>query len=220
MNKNIKLVKTEAGDFTLYNKELDEHFHSTKGAIDEALHVYIKNGLHKIDKKEINILEIGFGTGLNAFLTFIEAQKLDLQINYTSIEKYLLPETITEQLNYIDFYSEYEIIWNKIQKQENFKIENFNFSLIEGDLSEIEFSGKFDLVYYDAFAPDKQPEMWTLDNLSKVCNCLSENGILTTYTAKGLVKQRLRKLGLTVKRLAGALGKRHMINAQKLVNSE
>jgi len=220
MNKNIKLVKTEAGDFTLYNKELDEHFHSTKGAIDEALHVYIKNGLHKIDKKEINILEIGFGTGLNAFLTFIEATKLDLQINYTSIEKYLLPETITKQLNYIDFYSEYEIIWNKIQKQENFKIENFNFSLIEGDLSEIEFSGKFDLVYYDAFAPDKQPEMWTLDNLSKVCNCLSENGILTTYTAKGLVKQRLRKLGLTVKRLAGALGKRHMINAQKLVNSE
>jgi len=215
MNKNIKLVKTEAGDFTLYNQELDEHFHSTKGAIEEALHVYIKNGLHKIDKNEINILEIGFGTGLNTFLTFIEAQKLGLKINYTSIEKYLLPESITKQLNYIDFYSDYETAWNKIKKQENFKQENFNFSIIEGDLSKIELNSHFDLIYYDAFGPDKQPEMWTLENLRKVCICLNINGILTTYTAKGVVKQRLRELGLTVKRLPGALGKRHMINAIK-----
>lgn len=215
MNKKIKLIKTEAGDFTLYNQELDEHFHSTKGAIEEALHVYIKNGLHKINKKEINILEIGFGTGLNTFLTFIEAQKSGLKINYTSIEKYLLPETITKELNYIDFYPNYETIWNKILMQENFKIENFNFSLIEGDLSEIELSDRFDLIYYDAFAPDKQPEMWTLDVLRKICNCLNNNGVLTTYTAKGIVKQRLRELGLTVKRLPGALGKRHMINARK-----
>ena len=213
--QNIKIIPTDSGDFTLYRPDIDEHYHSTHGAIAEAQHVYIQHGLNQMNKSPLNLLEIGFGTGLNAFLSAIFAFENNIKINYTGIEKFPLTPTLLKQLNYARFFPTYSHLWDKIIQQQSFNTSNFNFQLKIEDIAQADFTQKFDLIYYDAFAPDKQPEMWTEKFLAKVSKQLNSGGILTTYTAKGTVKQALRNIGLTVKRLPGALGKHHMINALK-----
>ena len=213
-----QLVKTKTGDSTLYVPDLDEHYHSTNGAIDEAQHVYIKNGVKKCEKQEIAILEIGLGTGLNAFLTAIYAQENQIKISYLGIEKYPLESKILNELKYTDNFKDYTEIWQgisdgqweqKIVISEFFQIKKHKTDLITKDFK----NQKFDVIYFDAFGPDKQEEMWSEEILKKVANTLAPKGILSTYTAKGIVKQRLRAAGLTVKRLSGPKGKRHIINA-------
>lgn len=216
-----KIIKTLHGDHTIFVPELNEHYHSTTGAIEEALHVYIQHGLKNMDTDKISVLEIGFGTGLNAFLSALYAKENNIEINYTGIEKYPLERKILSELNYADFFENSQLLFTQITDchwgENNIIHPYFSLTKTEADINDIILpENTYDIVFYDAFAPDKQPDMWTEILLQNIYNSLKINGILTTYTAKGFVKQNLRNVGFTVKRLKGAGQKRHMLNALKL----
>lgn len=216
-----ELKVTEDGSHTFYMPELDEHYHSTHGAVQEANHVYLNAGFHFCEKDPIHILEIGFGTGLNCFLTMIEAEKTNRKVVYHSIELYPIEKEQFEHLNYADPYGEYykEIFKKMHQADWNKDIalnENFTLCKLQGDLCKYEFKAQYDLIYFDAFAPDVQPELWTEEIFQKIYNCSATNAVLTTYCTKGIVKRALRTAGFTVKRLPGPPGKRQMVRATKL----
>jgi len=216
-----KLVKTADGSHTLYFSELDEYYHSTKGAIQESVHVFIKNGYDYLsNSEETHILEVGFGTGLNALLTFRESKKSVKQIRYTAIDNYPLFSEIAEKLNYDkqlssvssnEFLDLHETSWDEWHKLTN----QFMFRKLKTDLKFYRPDDNFELIYFDAFAPDKQPEMWEEDILKMMYSCLSIGGIFVTYSAKGLIKRRLKSIGFRVENLPGPPGKREMIRAIK-----
>jgi len=217
----MELQFTADGSHTLYIPEIAEHYHSINGAIQESLHVYIEAGLNHCKKQSINVLEFGFGTGLNAFLTIIEAEKRNLQINYTSMEKYPLPASITEQLNYTDGFPEKcQQYFAKIHACEwgNFvKItDNFQIKKIQTDFFDFRFEEKYDLIFYDAFAPDKQPEVWSQDIFNKIFEYTKPDAILTTYCAKGNIRRMMQAAGFQTERIPGPTGKREMLRARKL----
>jgi tRNA U34 5-methylaminomethyl-2-thiouridine-forming methyltransferase MnmC len=216
----LELVKTNDGSSTLYNPQLKEHYHSTHGALTESMHVFINNGLLALSKERVRILEIGFGTGLNAILTYETALIKNITIEYTGLELYPLDSNTIAMLNYqsiikpgiIDIFNTMHLIsWNmKVALSPFFFLEKVN-----ADLTNYEFTEKFDLVYFDAFGPDVQPEIWSYENFKKIYNSLNTEGLLVTYSSKGTVKENLRKAGFEVKRLQGPPGKRHMIQAIK-----
>lgn len=216
-----KIILTDDSSNTLYSETFKEHYHSTNGAINESMHVFIQSGLHYLTLKFVNILEVGFGTGLNAFLTFVNAQELNIDVNYTTIEQYPVDIEIINKLNYTNLISEenqkkFQLIhacpWNEeIQIASNFKITK---ELI--DLKKYEFPRNyFNLIYFDAFSPETQPELWTQSIFTKLYLSLKKGGILTTYSSKGIVKNNLREAGFSVKRLKGPIGKRHILRATK-----
>jgi tRNA U34 5-methylaminomethyl-2-thiouridine-forming methyltransferase MnmC len=218
---NVKIVNTDDGSNTILNQEIDETYHSTFGAISESDHVFIKNGLEKVDISSINVLEIGFGTGLNAFLSAIYAQSKETIINYCSLEKYPLESSIINKLNYSSNLG-FPEIFNKLHQAEwdnvvqicpFFKLCKLNQDLIHFNFDQIE---KPDLIFFDAFSPKKQPEMWHVDIFKKIHDIMNLNGILVTYTASGIVKNALRDAGFNVKRLKGPPGKHHMVLARKI----
>jgi len=229
---NPQIQFTADGSHTLYIPEIAEHYHSVNGAIQESLHVYIEAGLNEthrhighIDihskKQSINVLEFGFGTGLNAFLTIIEAEKRNLKINYTSIEKYPLPASITNQFNYPkEFPEKFQAYFTKIHACEwgNFVeiSDNFQIKKIQTDFFDFKFEDYFDVIFYDAFAPDKQPDVWSQDIFNKIFVHTNPNGILTTYCAKGNIRRMMQTAGFSVERIPGPLGKREMLRARKL----
>lgn len=214
---NIKIRVTDDGSTTLFNKQLNEHYHSVYGAMQESIHVYINAGFLKLSSGQNSILEIGFGTGLNALLTQKNTERSKKKICYTSIEKYPVD---SELISCLDFGLEnreallslHSLGWGRfVQLSEWFRIKK-----IQEDLLTYTFEKSlYDLVYYDAFAPDKQPEMWEEDVLGKIVSAMKNKGILVTYSTKGIVKQRFRKLGLFVKRLPGPQGKRDMLYCVK-----
>ncbi|MFI3331360.1 MAG: tRNA (5-methylaminomethyl-2-thiouridine)(34)-methyltransferase MnmD [Rikenellaceae bacterium] len=201
------------GSHTLVHPTLGELYHSDKGAVGEAMHVYIKHGLQYSQKEEINILEMGFGSGLNAFLTLKNAP--NTTINYYAIELYPINLDTARGLNYShdsEFMALHHAPWG-----ESCEInKNFTLTKWEQDLLEIEFFIKFDLVYFDAFAPDAQPKLWSCKVFKKIADAMNTGAILVTYSSKGIVKQALRDAGFKVQRLEGALGKHHMLRAIKL----
>ncbi|RUT73072.1 tRNA (5-methylaminomethyl-2-thiouridine)(34)-methyltransferase MnmD [Ancylomarina longa] len=216
-----ELKTTEDGSHTFYMPELGEHYHSTHGAIQEAIHVYINAGFNYSDKDPIHILEIGFGTGLNCFLTLIEAMKQKRKVNYHSIELYPLEQKEVEKLNYAaQANQEYEKYFAAIHKADWDKTveisSNFYLKKIKGDLLEYAFTDHYDLLYFDAFAPDIQPKLWTKDVFDKLYQSTKSNAILTTYSTKGIVKQALRAAGFEVKRLPGPPGKHQMLRATRI----
>lgn len=211
---------TEDGSHTLYIPELDEHYHSKFGAIQEALHIYINAGLNFCNKEKINVLEAGFGTGLNTFLTYIEAENQNKVINYTSIELYPLDKEITESLNFPDtigyekpqvFKSLHEANWNTPEQISS----HFMLKKIQDDLTKHKFQGPYDVVYYDAFAPEVQPELWSSEIFKRIYDAMSPGGILTTYCVKGIVKRAIKECGFEITRLPGPPGKREMLRAVK-----
>ncbi|MBE9467378.1 MAG: tRNA (5-methylaminomethyl-2-thiouridine)(34)-methyltransferase MnmD [Bacteroidetes bacterium] len=215
------IIKTNDGSDSLYVPELDEHYHSVYGAVQEAMHVYINNGFNFSDISPISILEIGFGTGLNAFLTYLESKKTNRIVKYTSVELYPVASDIVEQLNYPEFINneEKEFFYNLHKADwncENRINDSFILNKINQDLLLYQPNEYFDLIYFDAFAPDKQPELWSVEVFRKLYNHLNENGILTTYSAKGIVKRALREVGFKVKRLPGPPGKWEMLRSQKV----
>jgi tRNA U34 5-methylaminomethyl-2-thiouridine-forming methyltransferase MnmC len=218
---NFIIVNTKDGSNTVYNQDIDECYHSTFGAISESMHIFIKNGLEQLSLPEIKVFEIGFGTGLNAFLAAIFAQTKSIKINYYTIEKYPLDSNTINNLNYFKHLSYQDIYnalhlaeWNKmVQLSPFFKIYKLNQDLIHFDFEQIESP---DIVFFDAFSPSKQPEMWQPEIFEKIYKILNFNGILLTYTAAGIVKNALRKAGFHVKRLQGPPGKHHMIFAKKV----
>ena len=221
---------TADGSHTLYVEALDETYHSTHGAIQEAVHVFINAGLNYFNKPKLNVLEIGFGTGLNAFLTLLEDKKSDVEINYTGIEAYPLEEEIISQLNYVAelnsndeekqlFEKLHQVEWGSHQKITG----NFKLNKTKVELDKFATTEQFDVIYFDAFGPRVQPEMWTETILEKMYNCLVDDGILVTYCAKGSVKRVLKAVGFEVEPLPGPPGKREMTRAVKklcMVNVE
>ncbi|MDT8412309.1 MAG: tRNA (5-methylaminomethyl-2-thiouridine)(34)-methyltransferase MnmD [Vicingaceae bacterium] len=219
----MELKKTADGSHTLFIPELNETYHSIHGAIQESQHVFIKNGLHYFgDKKTIHILEIGFGTGLNALLTLLAIENSSQIVNYVSLEKFPLSNELIQQLNYptqlkIDtaqtalFNQLHTCQWNTPTPISN----NFDLLKIEEDLADFQTTTTFDLIYFDAFAPEKQAELWTDVIFSKIYSLLNTGGILVTYCAKGVVKRTLKSVGFQLETLPGPPGKREMIRAIK-----
>jgi tRNA U34 5-methylaminomethyl-2-thiouridine-forming methyltransferase MnmC len=221
LKRELKI--TEDGSHTFYIPELDEHYHSTHGAIQEAMHVYLNAGFHHSDKDPVHILEIGFGTGLNCFLTILEAAKAGRKVVYHSIELYPIEKEQFDHLNYAEQINEnlkptFEFI-HKAPWNEDIKVnENFTLRKLQGDLTQYQFSSSYNLVYFDAFAPDVQPELWTKEIFEKMYQNTNTEAILTTYSTKGIVKRALRAAGFKVKRLPGPPGKREMLRATRIEN--
>lgn len=212
----IKIITTHDGSHSLLNEELQETYHSTHGAMQESVYVFIKQGLELVKSSStIRVLEIGFGTGLNAFLT---AQWANLQmkpIQYFTIERYPVPETIWKELNYAQPGEEkvlFEQLHQASWQQWNPITNHFSIYKCEGSLQETDLmKQRSDIVFFDAFAPNKQPAMWELPVLEKVVATLEPGGVFVTYCAKGRVKRDLKSLGLEVLSIPGPPGKREMI---------
>jgi tRNA U34 5-methylaminomethyl-2-thiouridine-forming methyltransferase MnmC len=215
-----KLIKTSDGSHTIYVPDLDEHYHSIHGAIQESEHIFIKTGLATCTTDPVNIFEVGFGTGLNALLSARYSIMEGRKINYTTIEKYPLDEDIYMQLNHFNFVGKEGAKLSRLINSSQWGtfteiIPGFNLLKINGDLTKSVPSGKYDIIYFDAFGPDKQPEMWTneiFESLTSVTNC---KGILVTYSAKGTIKRILQHNGFEVELLPGPPGKRQIIRAVK-----
>jgi tRNA U34 5-methylaminomethyl-2-thiouridine-forming methyltransferase MnmC len=215
----VKPIQTEDGSHSLFVPELEEHYHSTKGAIQESRHIFIEAGFNYLQKDTISILEIGFGTGLNAFLTFLENQKANKTIHYTGLEKYPLSADITDQLNYPEQLNKSRKYFEKIHRAEwNKSIEitsNFNLQKQEADLTNWDTNSQFDLIYFDAFGPDKQPAMWTPEIFQLMGKALKPGGVLVTYSAKGDVRRGFQSAGMEIQKIDGPPGKKHMTRGIK-----
>lgn len=219
-----KIILTKDGSTTIQLLDWDEQYHSKNGAIQEANHVFIKQGLTQLKLKEISILEIGFGTGLNAFITFLEAQKKNLHIDYVGVEAYPVAKNELDKMNYVDtlnakeyeevFSSMHQCNWNKKQTISS----NFKLTKRKQQFEEITDENVFNLIYFDAFGAQVQPELWTEYIFKKMYNALKLNGILVTYSAKGSVRRAMQSVGFTVERLPGPPGKREMLRAIKKTN--
>lgn len=216
----IEIIESGDGSHTLYVPELDETYHSRHGAVAESKHVFVESGLRyyaqKNSKKPLKILEVGMGTGLNVLLTIKEAQGLKLEVEYTTLEKYPLEEALTDKLNYPELDDEqgYRQYFEEIHRcqweTEILMAENFKLTKIEQGL--LEFSKKgFDLIYYDAFAPSKQPELWTLETLEHVASLCNPEAVLVTYCSKGQVRRDLISVGFEMEKIPGPPGKREML---------
>ena len=224
MKREIKI--TSDGSKTLYISELNENYHSHHGALQEARHVFIDNGLKTVQNYEINILELGFGTGLNVLVTIDEFLKTDKNhvIHYSTIEKYPVNECEVTELSYDSFFDEpnikeyyrklHECEWNKTTEL----FPNFFFTKYHRDffdLKEIELP-KINLVYYDCFGARVQPDLWEKPLFEMVADKMEMGGLLTTYSSKGSVRRILEELNFKVEKKTGPPGKREMINAIKL----
>lgn len=219
----VEIIETKDGSQTLYRADIDETYHSRAGAVGESRHVFIKEGLAQITKNEVNVLEIGFGTGLNALCVqeFLSSNPTK-KVFYHTLEPFVLPEDIYSKLRYCGnfsfneaesfFYNIHQSVWDESTEiTANFKLlkSETTFQLI--DLK----SEFYDLLLFDAFAPQKQSEMWDISVLHKCYDALSIGGILVTYCAQGQFRRDLMQVGFTVERLEGPPGKREMIRGIK-----
>lgn len=214
-----KVILTEDGSSTLYVSDIDECYHSTHGAVQESEHIFIKAALEHHASKRLSVLEVGFGTGLNALLTFRASQKYGLHVTYTGIEKYPLTLDEAKQLNYARTDQEREVL--RCMHAAPFSVSEqlsscFYFSKLCTDFLDISLPFEaYDIVYMDAFSPEKQPELWTQDSMKRLYDSMRIGGILTTYCAKGYVRRSLQSVGFEVERLPGPPGKREMLRATK-----
>lgn len=222
MNKKfpgVILKTSEDGSSTLYRPDIEEHYHSIHGAIQESMHVFINAGLKHHPAKQLNILEVGFGTGLNALLTLINIR--NHKIYYHTVEKYPLPVELVSKINHPEliqhanakayFEQLHKAPWNSIAQI----TPEFTLYKEKTDLTSFQPNTKFDLVYFDAFAPDKQPELWEPEIFNTISATMNTGAILTTYSAKGSVKRAMQNAGLIIEKIPGPPGKREMLRAFK-----
>lgn len=218
---NIDIQTTADGSRTLFLPDMDEHYHSVKGAMTESMHIFINMGLNESEANEPRVLEIGFGTGLNALLTLQVANEKSRVVHYTSLEKHPLPLDIVRQMEYTslvpkevaDYYMPlHDCKWNEWVGLTPY----YNIRKVETDFTTLHLKEQYDVVYFDAFAPEKQPEMWTQDIFNHLYSHLDDGGILVTYCAKGVVRRMLQAAGFSIERLPGPPGgKREILRARK-----
>lgn len=217
----MKLEQTADGSYTLFVPELDEHYHSVKGALTESEHIFINMGLKHSKVAEPKILEIGFGTGLNAFLSLLEAEKSQRKVHFTTIERFPLDLDTIRTMNYPaqvapNRAQEYEALHTAPWNTDAVITPFFTLHKLEADFTCYEFPKGYNVIYFDAFAPEKQPEMWSQELFDQLYEVLNEGGILTTYCAKGVIRRMLQTAGFTVERLPGPPGgKREILRATK-----
>jgi len=229
-----KLILTGDGSHTISMPELNVTYHSIHGAIQESKHVFIEAGLKSLTLAEaakLNIFEVGFGTGLNALLTIIEAEKLQKQIHYETVEPFPVGSSETRSLNYCKqldredlqpiFEQLHSCEWEKKTNiTANFHFKKSGSNLLNFETSETCLSGKqaFKLIYFDAFAPNAQPELWTKEIFEKMFAMLEPGGILVTYCSKGNVRRAMQAAGFIVEKLPGPRGKREMVRGRTRID--
>lgn len=213
-----RIVETTAdGSATLFVPELNEHYHSVKGARTESQHIFIEMGLNASEAPAPRILEIGFGTGLNALLTLEAAEASARQVHYTGIELYPLPWETVEALGY-STHPLFGVLHTVPWEEDAIIGPRFTLRKVQADVNhwDAAASAPWDVVYFDAFAPEKQPEMWSQELFDRLYVSMNPKGILTTYCAKGVVRRMLQTAGFTVERLPGPPGgKREILRARK-----
>jgi tRNA U34 5-methylaminomethyl-2-thiouridine-forming methyltransferase MnmC len=214
-----QIILTEDGSHTIFVPEMGEHYHSVHGAIQESLHIFIKNGYKKYDNNSISILEVGFGTGLNAFLTLLESNSDKKSVYYESWEAFPLSGEESGILNYPELLNtgaEYFKAIHQADWEISIPLTNqFMLKKVHGDIRNFNAECKFDLVYFDAFGPDFQPELWESGIFKKIYRVMNENARLVTYSAKGQVRRNLREAGFLVEKAPGPPGKREITIAIK-----
>lgn len=221
-----EIIITRDGSTSLYIPEINETYHSRFGAIQEAEHVFIKEGLdffiNKQQLSQLRILEIGFGTGLNALVTLTAASKLNVSVDYVGIEAFPVPKELLNELNFTTLLttSDQSVFFDRIhnvsweQKHEITSL--FHLTKYQMYFQNIDFTDAFDIIYFDAFGFDVQPELWTETIFKKMYKALSINGLLVTYACRTIIKNNMLAAGFTIEKLPGAPGKREMLRANKI----
>ena len=215
-----EIIQTKDGSTTFYLPELNETYHSKNGAIQEAYHVFIKNGFSLFEGKPISILEIGFGTGLNAFITSLESQNNNQTVDYVGVEAYPITQEEALTMNYANqidasktevFQKIHQIDW-EIPIQVNPTFQLTKRKQLFQDIVDVEV---FDLIYFDAFGYDVQPELWSDEIFEKMFIALKSGGVLVTYACRSVIKNSMISAGFKIEKLPGAPGKREMLRASK-----
>lgn len=216
-----KIILTADGSKTIQIEDWDEQYHSKHGAVQEAYHVFITHGLRLFADRKINLLEIGFGTGLNALITLLEAPKLKLDVNYVGVEAFPVSMEEVAELGYctqlgcaekqVEFQQMHETSW----EEPFFITDGFVLTKQKKDFLQVDDKNLFNLIYFDAFGARVQPELWTEEIFSKMYDAMQQEGVLVTYAAKGSVRRAMQAVGFTVERLPGPPGKREMLRATK-----
>lgn len=227
MNNYHSIIETRDGSKTIYHNELGEHYHSIHGAFQESRHVFIKNGLEYFvglsSKRPVKILEIGFGTGLNALLTLDFVARMKISTDYWGIEPFPIELNMIKQLDYdrlADLEPQIKSLFIELHHSDSKKRINMFFELTKLNCRLDDFTtiGQFDLIYFDAFSFSVNPELWSIETFLKINSLMSPSSYLVTYAAKGIIKRNMKDAGFLVESLAGPPGKREMIRAKKRIN--
>ena len=217
-----EIITTNDGSTTIHLPELNESYHSKHGAIQEAYHVFIKNGLSLFEGKSVSILEIGFGTGLNSFITYLEAKKSNQTIDYVGVEAYPVAVDEALQMNYVkELKANQEAAIFKDMHEANWEekvaiSDDFSLTKRQQLFQEINDEDAYNLIYFDAFGFRVQPELWSLEVFQKMYNALKINGVIVTYACRSSIKNAMIECGFKVEKLPGAPGKREMLRAKKI----
>ncbi|MFT4899545.1 MAG: tRNA U34 5-methylaminomethyl-2-thiouridine-forming methyltransferase MnmC [Flavobacteriales bacterium] len=212
------IITTKDGSHSLMVPELNEQYHSIHGAQQEAEHVFLKMGLDYFEKDHLAVFEVGFGTGLNTLLSCLWGRRNNVSLDYTSVEKYPVSAKEANQLNYGELVEQPEL-FNQLHtcdwEQKVDVTKDFSLSKLKLDLTKDELPRGFDVIFFDAFAPNKQPKLWTIEVFEKMYAILNEGGVLVTYCCQGEAKRTMLKAGFKVEKVPGPPGKREMLRAVK-----
>ena len=221
INMRREIITTADGSTTIHLPDWNENYHSKHGAIQEAEHVFIQNGLSLFENKPISLLEIGFGTGLNAFITYLKSKEFNMVIDYIGVEAYPVAADEITSMNYVNTLNAasesavFETMHSSLWETRNKISEHFSLTKRQQFFDAIDDENRFDLIYFDAFGYRVQPELWSTEIFHKMHTALKTNGILVTYAARGVVKRSMIEVGFTVEKLPGPPGKREMFRAIK-----
>lgn len=216
-----EIIITSDGSTSIHLPEWEESYHSKHGAIQEAQHVFIKNGLSLCKGQSVSVLEIGFGTGLNAYITFLESQKSNQQIDYVGVEGFPISSEEVLQMNYVNqlnanqFESEFKIMHASDWEKNVTISETFRLTKRKQLFNEVNDKNQFDIIYFDVFGYRVQPELWSVEIFTKMFEALKTGGILVTYACRGPIKNAMKKAGFQIEKLAGPPGKREMLRGWK-----
>lgn len=219
MSENLEIRITGDNSPTLYNAAVGETYHSQYGAVAESKHIFIDSALRAVSGSRLRVLEVGFGTGLNAWLTWEYARSAGVKVEYVSVELYPVEQAVYEQLRYAAVAEEQErflalhrVEWDEPQRMD----ECFVLHKHHADFLTLELCGEYDVVYFDAFSPERQGAMWQQVVFERIYAAMRSGGVLTTYCAKGVVRRTLQAVGFCVERLQGPVGgKREILRARK-----